>query len=222
MTARDTKWPFVELGVHGLITEVAEKQPISDLATVGIYLFRRVRQSVDPRVDMIAENDRVDGEFYTCSVKNHTIASDARFGIYEVPAPSCMAWASPPISRPISSASVHPFKGCAMKPVRLEDMVRGWFVGTFAPAAIHMGHCEVAVRSYKAGHRDGACYHRVATKITLVVSGEVRMTGRTVTAGDTIVLDPGEPTKLEALTDSLNVLVKVPDAKNNNYDFRNH
>ncbi|HYD06826.1 MAG TPA: glycosyltransferase family 2 protein [Reyranella sp.] len=81
---RDPKWSFAKTNGHGLVTEVAEKKPISDLATVGVYLFRRARQMIDATVDMIAHNDRVNGEFYTCPVYNYMIAAGARIGVYEV------------------------------------------------------------------------------------------------------------------------------------------
>jgi hypothetical protein len=63
-----------------------EKKPISDLATVGIYLFRRGSDFVRAAVDMIARNDRVQNEFYTCPVYNYMLAQGARIGVYEVPA----------------------------------------------------------------------------------------------------------------------------------------
>jgi NDP-sugar pyrophosphorylase family protein len=87
--ARDPKWSFAKTNELGLVTEVAEKVAISDLATVGIYLFRRARQMIDATVDMIAHNDRVNGEFYTCPVYNYMIAAGARIGVYEV-APGAM------------------------------------------------------------------------------------------------------------------------------------
>ena len=40
----DPKWSFAKLDDEGLVTEVAEKNPISDLATVGIYLFTSGRE----------------------------------------------------------------------------------------------------------------------------------------------------------------------------------
>lgn len=82
----DPKWSFARLGEDGLVEEVAEKKPISDLATVGIYLFARGRDFVGAAVDMIAINERVNGEFYTCPVYNFMIANGARIGVYEVPA----------------------------------------------------------------------------------------------------------------------------------------
>lgn len=83
--ARDPKWSFARLGTDGLVAEVAEKKPISDLATVGIYLFARGRDFVSAAADMMAANERVNGEFYTCPVYNYMIAQGARIGVYEVP-----------------------------------------------------------------------------------------------------------------------------------------
>lgn len=83
--ALDPKWSFARVDVDGHVVEVAEKKPISDLATVGIYLFARGRDFVSAAADMIAVNDRVNGEFYTCPIYNYMIASGARIGVYEVP-----------------------------------------------------------------------------------------------------------------------------------------
>jgi NDP-sugar pyrophosphorylase family protein len=85
-TNRDPKWSFARIDEHGLVLEVAEKKPISDLATVGIYLFRRGSDFVRGAIDMIARNDRVNNEFYTCPVYNYLIARGLRIGVYEVPA----------------------------------------------------------------------------------------------------------------------------------------
>jgi NDP-sugar pyrophosphorylase family protein len=83
---RDTKWSFARVDGAGLVVEVAEKKPISDLATVGIYLFRRGSDFVRAAVDMIARNDRVNNEFYTCPVYNYMVMRGLRIGICEIPA----------------------------------------------------------------------------------------------------------------------------------------
>lgn len=81
---RNPKWSFAKIDAAGLVVEVAEKKPISDLATVGIYLFRRGDQFVSAAIDMIALNDRVNNEFYTCPVYNYMIRNGARIGVFEV------------------------------------------------------------------------------------------------------------------------------------------
>jgi len=104
-----------------------------------------------------------------------------------------------------------------MKHFRLEDMVKGWFVGAFSPTAFASENCEVAVKHYGAGDYEGLHHHKVATEITLVLSGKVRMLGKTWTAGDIVVLEPGTATDFEALTDAINVVVKTPGALNDKY-----
>lgn len=104
-----------------------------------------------------------------------------------------------------------------MKQARLDDMTKGWFVGAFSPTVHATDACEVAVKHYKAGDKEGAHYHKIATEITLIVSGRVRMAGREWGAGDIVVMEPGDVTDFEALTDAVNVVVKTPGALNDKY-----
>lgn len=99
-----------------------------------------------------------------------------------------------------------------MNSALLSDMIKGWFVGDFEPTAFKTQACEVAVKSYGVGDVEQAHFHKVATEITLVLSGCIRMLGKEWRAGDIIVLSPGEITAFEALTASVNVVVKVPGA----------
>lgn len=93
---RDPKWSFAKVNEEGLVVEVAEKKPISDLATVGIYLFTRGKDFIASAIDMIVRNDRVNNEFYTCPVYNYMIANGARIGVYEVQAEAMHGLGTPP------------------------------------------------------------------------------------------------------------------------------
>lgn len=104
-----------------------------------------------------------------------------------------------------------------MKTARLDEMTKGWFVGAFAPTAHASDACEVAVKHYRAGDSEAAHYHKVATEITLVLSGRVRMVDREFGPGDIVVLEPGDVTAFEAIDDAVNVVVKVPGALNDKY-----
>ena len=99
-----------------------------------------------------------------------------------------------------------------MKHYRFDDMVKGWFVGDFTPTSFSTKTCEVAVKRYNAGDYESSHHHKIATEITLVLSGQVRMIGKIWGEGDIIVLEPGIATDFEALTDAVNVVVKVPGA----------
>ena len=92
---RNPKWSFAAIDKDGYVTEVAEKKPISDLATVGIYLFMNGTEFVRAAADMIANNDRVNNEFYTCPVYNYLIRSGAKIGVYEIPSTAMSGLGTP-------------------------------------------------------------------------------------------------------------------------------
>lgn len=66
------KWSFVKLNGR-FITEVAEKQPISNIATTGIYYWFRGDLFVNSAKKMIRDNIRVNNEFYIAPVYNIAI-----------------------------------------------------------------------------------------------------------------------------------------------------
>lgn len=104
-----------------------------------------------------------------------------------------------------------------MNNAKLDEMIRGWFVGNFTPTAYSTDACEVGVKCYKASQKEASHKHLVATEITLILSGRIRMVGREWAEGDIVVLAPGEITDFEALTDCATVVVKVPGALDDKY-----
>jgi quercetin dioxygenase-like cupin family protein len=104
-----------------------------------------------------------------------------------------------------------------MRKDAMARMVRGWFVGDFTPTVFATGAVEVGIKSYRAGDVEDWHYHKIATEITVVVSGEIEMCGQRHQAGDIVVVEPGEGTAFRAITDAVNVVVKLPGAKNDKY-----
>jgi quercetin dioxygenase-like cupin family protein len=104
-----------------------------------------------------------------------------------------------------------------MKLAKLDEMIKGWFVGNFDPTLIRTGDVEVAVKRYEKGDYEERHYHKLATEITVVVSGRVRMNGIVYQEGDIIIVEPFEATDFEALEDAVNTVVKYPGAKNDKY-----
>lgn len=84
MTANDPKWSFVALNKARHVTRVVEKEVISDEATVGIYNFRHGADFVRAANDMIARDERVNGEFYVAPVYNALIREGQRVGIHNI------------------------------------------------------------------------------------------------------------------------------------------
>jgi HAD superfamily hydrolase (TIGR01509 family) len=67
------KWSFVKLDENNFASMVAEKNPISDLATVGYYFWKNGADFVKYAEQMINNNIRVNNEFYVCPVFNEAI-----------------------------------------------------------------------------------------------------------------------------------------------------
>lgn len=81
--SRQTKWSYAKVE-DGLVTEVAEKNPISEHATCGVYYFKHGKDFVAAAEDMIEQDKGVNGEFYVCPVFNELISKGKKVGIYEV------------------------------------------------------------------------------------------------------------------------------------------
>jgi HAD superfamily hydrolase (TIGR01509 family) len=78
------KWSYVKLNEYGYVTEVAEKKPISDIATVGIYYWRKGSDYVKYAEQMIEKNIRVNNEFYVCPVFNEAIQDGKKVRTYNI------------------------------------------------------------------------------------------------------------------------------------------
>ena len=72
---RNPKWSYAKV-IDGKVTEVKEKDPISDHATTGLYLWRNGSDFVRFADQMIEKNIRVNNEFYVAPVFNEAIESD--------------------------------------------------------------------------------------------------------------------------------------------------
>ena len=77
------KWSFAKLNDNGLVAEVAEKNPISNNATVGYYFWKKGSDFVRYAEQMINENRRVNNEFYVCPVFNEAISDGKEVRIFQ-------------------------------------------------------------------------------------------------------------------------------------------
>ena len=82
--ASHPKWSYAKLGADGFVSEVAEKKPISNEATVGIYYWKQGSDYVKYAEDMIAKNIRVNNEFYVCPVFNQAIEDGKKIKVKRV------------------------------------------------------------------------------------------------------------------------------------------
>ena len=87
------RWSFAKVDNDGLITEVAEKKPISNIATAGIYYFKHGKDFVWAAEQMIEKNIRFNNEFYYAPAFNEMIGKQKR--IYSYPAAEMRSMGTP-------------------------------------------------------------------------------------------------------------------------------
>jgi HAD superfamily hydrolase (TIGR01509 family) len=83
--ATHPKWSFAKINKAGLVTEVAEKNPISDIATVGYYYWKKGSDFVKYAEEMIEKDIRVNSEFYVCPVFNQAIKDNKQIRTFDIP-----------------------------------------------------------------------------------------------------------------------------------------
>lgn len=79
------KWSFAKIDDDGFVTEVQEKNPISDLATIGFYYWKKGSDFVKYAEEMIEQDIRVNGEFYVCPVYNNAIKAGLKIRTFDTP-----------------------------------------------------------------------------------------------------------------------------------------
>ena len=78
------KWSYARLDDNGYVCEVAEKKPISNHATCGVYYWKHGSDYVKYAEQMISNNTRVNNEFYVCPVYNEAIQDGLKFRVKNI------------------------------------------------------------------------------------------------------------------------------------------
>ena len=84
---RHPKWSYAAVS-DGYVTEVREKDPFSDHATTGVYMWKRGSDFVKYAESMILKNIRVNKEFYVVPTYNEAIQDGKKITIF----PSKKMW----------------------------------------------------------------------------------------------------------------------------------
>jgi len=78
------KWSYVRVDENDCIIEVAEKKPISNQATVGIYFWKKGSDYVKYSKQMIQKNIKTNNEFYVCPVFNEAIQDGKKVSAFKI------------------------------------------------------------------------------------------------------------------------------------------
>ena len=96
----------------------------------------------------------------------------------------------------------------------LEEFKLGWIVGNFVPALVQSKDIEVAIKYFKSGDLEPSHMQLVATEITIVVSGRIKLGINTYGPKEIIKIPPKSFADFESLTDSTLVCIKYPSIPN--------
>ncbi len=80
----DKKWSYVKLNDDGFITEVKEKECISNIATIGGYYWNKGSDFIKSAEEMILANDMVNGEHYVAPTFNYMIKDGKKIIKYDI------------------------------------------------------------------------------------------------------------------------------------------
>jgi len=89
------RWSYVKIDSYGHVYEAAEKRPISNKATAGIYYYKKTSDYIRCCKKMILKGDDVDGVFYVCPVFNEMILEQKTIGTFEIDASRYHSFMSP-------------------------------------------------------------------------------------------------------------------------------
>ena len=81
---RNPKWSYCKLDDNRTVTELVEKEAVSDLACCGVWFWKRGSDFCKYAREMIASGITVKGEFYISTVYNYAIADHKRVGTFVV------------------------------------------------------------------------------------------------------------------------------------------
>jgi len=97
-----------------------------------------------------------------------------------------------------------------MKLAKLSEFTNGWFLGNFNPSLFKNEDFEVCVKNCKKGDVEAAHFQRVATEVTVVLSGTVRMGDHILQVDDILTIYKDEVCDFEALSDCKVLGIKFP------------
>ena len=108
-----------------------------------------------------------------------------------------------------------------MKILKLKDYTRGWLIGDFEPAVLRTKDFEFAVKEYKTGDKEEAHFHKVATEISVIVSGKFKMNDTPLKKGDVLIMNPGDIARFSCIQSGVTAVIKVPSVKGDKYIVKN-
>ena len=78
------RWSYVCLDEQGLVVQTSEKRPISNVATAGIYYYKRGLDLVESCFSVLKKDVQLNGSYYISSTFNELILRHKKVGVYKI------------------------------------------------------------------------------------------------------------------------------------------
>lgn len=105
-----------------------------------------------------------------------------------------------------------------MNVTKLDDYVRGYFIGNFEPSILKTSEFEVAVLFHPKGEKWPAHYHKECVEYNVLIDGSMTVQGKMLNSGDVFVFDAGEIADPVFHEDCRVVCVKVPSIPTDKFE----
>jgi hypothetical protein len=110
-------------------------------------------------------------------------------------------------------------KNIKMKIFKLQDMIKGWFIGNFEPTVFKTSEFEVGILQRKKGLERPKHYHKMATEITCLLKGKAKINDCEINTGDIFIIEKNQIVDAFYYEDSILVVVKLPSVMGDKYEI---
>jgi hypothetical protein len=97
-----------------------------------------------------------------------------------------------------------------MEIYNLRDFKNGWYVGDFEPSIYKSGEFEASVKFFLPGQSEPSHKQKIATEITVVISGCIKINNTIFRSGEIIVITAGEFADFFCIEESALAVIKFP------------
>lgn len=101
---------------------------------------------------------------------------------------------------------------------KINDYVRGWFIGDFNPSVLKTKDFEVGVLTHLKDEKWPAHYHKDSVEYNVLIQGKMIVGGKELSSGDVFVFEKGEIADPVFLEDCTVVCVKVPSIPSDKFE----
>lgn len=101
---------------------------------------------------------------------------------------------------------------------RIEEFVRGWFIGNFEPSLLKTEDFEVGLLTHKKGEVWPKHYHKIGTEYNVLISGSMTIGGTVMEPGDVFAFNPGDLADPVFHEDCKVLCVKAPSIPGDKYE----